>query len=342
MGAQPPAMRVVVRVICRCAWALAAGPLLTYSLTEAAAPSCGPQADGPRARRHPISALQDYEVTAATVGQRKATVVTRSMFGNTLWVYNMALKEGDDGAFDKFTQRIIALTKEERGVQIYEFVIAAEGNATTFRILLRLEDPAEVLTHEWNMMKASNKLKRACEPEKERQCNVTKNVFYGAEIPNQFSFWNTTRPNWFEKMGGSKGDNGVMCSVNRPVENVYWLLDAKLINGDRVAFGQLLEMIVTLAKNVPGVLEFEFYLGNDGQSLRVLQRFASAQLGMDMENKFHETVLTVPTLAPALDLTERIAYGISEAEAKNFTGNMASTFVSQMGGFRCRYLNDNQ
>ena len=70
--------------------------------------------------------------------------------------------------------------------------------------------------------------------------------------------------------------------------NTHWIVDMVVEPGKLEEFKTLMAEMVVSAKAEPGVLDYEWFLGADGRTVSIHERYRDAQASADHSAKFRE------------------------------------------------------
>ena len=59
-------------------------------------------------------------------------------------------------------------------------------------------------------------------------------------------------------------------------QNVYWMLELKIKDGQRAPFEQLMHAMVESTQTEPGALDYRWTIAEDGQSCHILERYTDS------------------------------------------------------------------
>ncbi len=59
-------------------------------------------------------------------------------------------------------------------------------------------------------------------------------------------------------------------------QNVCWVLEVRINDGQRVALEQLMNAMVESTRAEPGALDYRFSISQDGKTMHVLERYADS------------------------------------------------------------------
>jgi quinol monooxygenase YgiN len=117
-------------------------------------------------------------------------------------------------------------------------------------------------------------------------------------------------------------------------ERVSWVNELAVKDGKLETFRELMEEMVSGAKDQPGTLSYEWYISDDGSTVHVVETYANSAAvvahhvseGFALKNwagRFMECV----------DVTRVNAYGDPDASAREILDRLGATYHSAWGGF---------
>jgi len=115
-------------------------------------------------------------------------------------------------------------------------------------------------------------------------------------------------------------------------DNVFWIVELAIRPGQLEVFKALMnDMVEATQANEPGALNYEWFIGEDGTTGHIYERYADSAAVMthmmDTFAKFGER------WGAAVEVTGMTAYGSPSDEAKALLSGSGGTLMAPLGGF---------
>jgi len=114
--------------------------------------------------------------------------------------------------------------------------------------------------------------------------------------------------------------------------NVYWLLELNIKDGEAENFKVLMNDMVEATKaNEPGTINYEWFVSDDGKHCHIYERFVNSAATMthlaSFGEKFAERFLA------ALEPTRMVVYGDPSSEVREALVGFGAVHFEQVSGF---------
>lgn len=112
-------------------------------------------------------------------------------------------------------------------------------------------------------------------------------------------------------------------------ENVGWIVEAKIREGQREAFEEVMKEIIAESEKEPGTLNYQYYVSDDGDVL-VYERFEdvdSAHAHVDNWDNYAER------WAEAAEPTRMVHLGDVPADLRKRHASLSPLWLKPFGGF---------
>jgi quinol monooxygenase YgiN len=113
-------------------------------------------------------------------------------------------------------------------------------------------------------------------------------------------------------------------------EEVFWVVALKINPGQEAKFKELSALLIESTKAEPGALNYEWSLGEDGQTCHIYERYASSAAAKVHLERNAPLVSQIPTLATRLGFT---IYGAPSDEVKELLSSRGAAIMKPLGGF---------
>jgi quinol monooxygenase YgiN len=117
-------------------------------------------------------------------------------------------------------------------------------------------------------------------------------------------------------------------------EHISWVNELAVKDGKLETFRELMEEMVSGAKDQPGTLSYEWYISDDGSTVHVVETYADSAAvvahhvsdGFTLKNWAGRFI-------DCVDVTRVTAYGDPDASAREILDRLGATYHSAWGGF---------
>src|ERR1700676_623310 len=121
---------------------------------------------------------------------------------------------------------------------------------------------------------------------------------------------------------------------NMMTERVTWVNELAVKAGKLETFRELMEEMVSGARNQPGTLAYEWYISNDGATVHVVETYAdSAAVVAHHVSEGFEFKNWAGRVVDCVDVTRVYAYGDPQAAAREILDRLGATYHSAWGAF---------
>lgn len=127
------------------------------------------------------------------------------------------------------------------------------------------------------------------------------------------------------------GGGGLREVVDASRQPVTYLLKLEVKSGQLAEFKAVMSDLVEATKREPGTLMYEWYLGEDGQTAHILERFEDTAAYLTHGEGFAPFAERFLGSVTILSFT---VYGDPDAEAREALAGVSPTYMGPLGGFR--------
>jgi quinol monooxygenase YgiN len=121
---------------------------------------------------------------------------------------------------------------------------------------------------------------------------------------------------------------------NTMTDRVSWVNELAVKAGKLDTFRELMEEMVSGAKNQPGTLSYEWYISDDGSTVHVVETYAdSAAVVAHHLSEGFALKNWAGRFMDCADVTRVNAYGDPNAAAREVLDRLGATYHSAWGGF---------
>jgi len=115
---------------------------------------------------------------------------------------------------------------------------------------------------------------------------------------------------------------------------VSWVNELAVKDGKLETFRELMEEMVSGAKDQPGTLSYEWYISDDGSTVHVVETYAdSAAVVAHHVSEGFALKNWAGRFMDCADVTRVNAYGDPDASAREILDRLGATYHSAWGGF---------
>lgn len=115
-------------------------------------------------------------------------------------------------------------------------------------------------------------------------------------------------------------------------DNVHWVLEINVKDGELDNFKTLMnDMVSATQANEPGTLNYEWFIGDDGKTCHICERYVDSAATMTHLGSFGEN-FAERFLAMA-EPTRFVVYGAPNDEVRSALAGFGAAHMTQIGGF---------
>lgn len=115
-------------------------------------------------------------------------------------------------------------------------------------------------------------------------------------------------------------------------DNVHWVLELNVKEGEVDNFKTLMnEMVSTTQADEPGTLNYEWFLGEDGKTCHIHERYADSAATMTHLGSFGEKF--AERFLAAAEPTRFVVYGNPNDDVRNALAGFGAVHMAQIAGF---------
>lgn len=191
------------------------------------------------------------------------------MFKNFGWIVEAKLKEGELESFKKVMNSQVTRALTENGTYNYQYYMSDAGDILVYE---RFADAAASHEHIENWDAHAERWLAAAD--------ATRMLHLG-DLPEDVRERHAAlSPLWLKPLAGFARDNAEGSQIeidgNTTFENFGWIVEAKLNDGMREEFINVMNSQIARAETEEGTLNYQYYLSDDGDIL-VYERFKDAE-----------------------------------------------------------------
>lgn len=112
---------------------------------------------------------------------------------------------------------------------------------------------------------------------------------------------------------------------------VSWVLETTVKPGQFDTFKALMEEMVEGTSTEPQTLGYEWYLGDDGSTVHIYEKYADSDAMVDHVNGFLEK--WAERFMACIDVVRFTVYGEPSAAARELLAGFGPTYLGSWGGF---------
>jgi quinol monooxygenase YgiN len=112
---------------------------------------------------------------------------------------------------------------------------------------------------------------------------------------------------------------------------VHWMLEARIKDGEFDNFKIVMHDMVKSTRTEPGTTNYEWFLGDDGTTLHVYERYVDSEATMTHVAAFHEKF--AERLLSVIEPTSFVCYGHPDHKCRAVLDGFGAVYMDQVGGF---------
>ena len=117
-------------------------------------------------------------------------------------------------------------------------------------------------------------------------------------------------------------------------EHISWVNELAVKDGKLETFRELMEEMVSGARDQPGTLSYEWYISSDGGTVHVVETYAdSAAVVAHHVSDGFALKNWAGRFMDCVDASRVVAYGDPNAAAREILDRLGATYYSPWGGF---------
>ena len=114
-------------------------------------------------------------------------------------------------------------------------------------------------------------------------------------------------------------------------EQVSWLIELAVKDGQLDAFTELMEEMVAGTSVEPQTLAYEWYISDDRTTVHIYEKYADSASTISQVNGFLEK--WADRFMACVDVSRFVVYGSPNAEAREILGAFGGMYMGPWGGF---------
>src|SRR3979411_1951662 len=117
-------------------------------------------------------------------------------------------------------------------------------------------------------------------------------------------------------------------------EHISWVNELAVKDGKLETFRELMDEMVSGARDQPGTLSYQWYISPDGGTVHVVETYADSAAVVDPHVRDGCTLKNgAGRFIDCVDVTRVTAYGDPDASAREILDRLGATYHSAWGGF---------